>query len=104
MKNAKECMTELSGGELVVKAAMEAELSGKDENGGFALTIARLALLTCQGGRGEHGATTGKVEAAMARWSGREATTERCDCASVREAPRRERERAVERERVRGSE
>ena len=63
-------MKEPSSGELAVKAAMEAELSGEDENGDFALTIARLALLTCQGGRGEHGATTGKVETTMSWWSG----------------------------------
>ena len=62
---------EPSSGELAVKAAMEAELSGEDENGDFALTVAHLALLMCQGGRGEHGATAGKVEAAMAWWSGR---------------------------------
>ena len=49
---------------------MEAELSGEDENGDFALTIARLALLTCRGGRGEHDATASKVEAAIVRWSG----------------------------------
>ena len=67
----KECATEPSSGELAVKAAMEAELSGEDENGDFALTVARLALLTCRGGRGEHDATAGKVEAAMVRWSRR---------------------------------
>ena len=50
---------ELSSGELAMKATMEAELSGEDENGDFALTVARLALLTHQGGRGEHGATAG---------------------------------------------
>ena len=49
---------------------MEAELSGEDENGDFTLTVARLALLTCQGGRGEHDATAGKVEVAIAWWSG----------------------------------
>ena len=36
---------------------MEAELFGKDENGDFALTVARLALITHRGGRGEDGAT-----------------------------------------------
>ena len=71
MKNAKECATEPSSGELAVNTAMEAELFGEDENGDFALTVARLALLMCRGGRGEHGATGGKVEAAMARWSER---------------------------------
>ena len=57
--------------ELIVKAAMEAELSGEDENGDFALTIARLALLTRRGGRGEHGEANCKMEAVMAWWSGR---------------------------------
>ena len=51
--------SEPSGGELAVKAAMEAELSGEDENDDFALTVVRLALLTCRGGRGEDGTTTG---------------------------------------------
>ena len=51
-KKAKECATEQSSGELAVKAAM-------DENGNFALTVARLALLMRRGGRGEDGATTG---------------------------------------------
>ena len=50
---------EPSGGELAVKVAMEAELSGEDENSNFALTVARLALLMRRGGRGEDGATTG---------------------------------------------
>ena len=59
MKKAKECATEPSSGELAVKAAMEAELFGEDENDDFALTVARLALLTHQGGRGEHGAAAG---------------------------------------------
>ena len=36
MKNAKECTKEPSSGKLAVKAAMEAELSGEDENGDFA--------------------------------------------------------------------
>ena len=49
--------SEPSGGELAVKAAMEDELSGEDENGDFTLTVARLALLTCQGGRGEDSIT-----------------------------------------------
>ena len=48
---------------------MEAELSGEDENDDFALTVVRLALLTCRGGRGKHGAIAGKVEEAMACWS-----------------------------------
>ena len=60
---------EPSSGELAVKTAMEAKLSGGDENDDFALTVARLALLTCRGGRGEHSTTTGKVEVAMAWWS-----------------------------------
>ena len=46
---------EPSSGELAVKAAMEAELSGEDKNGDFALTVARLALLLCRGGREEDG-------------------------------------------------
>ena len=70
MKKAKECATEPSSGELAVKAAMEAELFGEDENDDFTLTVARLALLTHQGGRGEHDATAGKVEVAIAWWSG----------------------------------
>ena len=57
MKKVDEMASEPSGGELAVKAAMEAELSGEDENGDFALTVACLALLTCRGGRGEDGAT-----------------------------------------------
>jgi len=59
VKNVKQCATEPSSGELAVKAALEAELSGKDENGNFALTIARLALLARQGGRGEDGVAAG---------------------------------------------
>ena len=51
--------SELSGGELAVKAAMEAELSGEDENGDFALTIACLALLMYQGGIGEDDTAAG---------------------------------------------
>ena len=35
---------EPSNGELTVKAAMEAEFSGEDENGDFAITVARLVL------------------------------------------------------------
>ena len=71
MRKQKECACEPSNGELTVKVAMEAGLSGEDENGDFALTIARLALLTCRGGRGEHGEANCKMEVAMARWSGR---------------------------------
>ena len=52
-----EMASEPSGGELAVKAAMEDELSGEDENGDFTLTVARLALLTCRGGRGEDSIT-----------------------------------------------
>ena len=63
--------SELSGGELAVKAAMEAELSGEEENVEFTLTVARLALLTCRGGRGEHGEANCKTKAAMAWSSGR---------------------------------
>ena len=62
---------ELNNGELAVKAAMEAELSGEDENDDFALTVVRLALLTCRGGRGEHSTITGNMEVAMVWWSGR---------------------------------
>ena len=62
---------EPSSGELTVKAAMEAELSVEDENGDFTLTVARLALLTCRGGRGEHGEANCKTKAAMAWSSGR---------------------------------
>ena len=54
-----------------MKAAKEAELSGEDENDDFALTVARLALQTRRGGRGEHGEANCKMEAAMMRWSGR---------------------------------
>ena len=57
--------------ELIVKAAMEAELSGEDENGDFALTAARLALQMRQGGRGEHGEASCEMEVSMAWWSGR---------------------------------
>ena len=53
-----------------MKVTMEAELSGEDENGDFALTVARLALLMRRGGRGEHGEANCKTEAAMAWWSG----------------------------------
>ena len=63
--------SEPSGGELTVKAAMEAELFDEDEKGDFALTIARLALQMHQGGRGEHGEANYKMEATMAWWSGR---------------------------------
>ena len=59
MKKVDEMASEPSSGELTVKAAMEAKLSGEDENGDFALTVARLALLMRRGGRGEDGATTG---------------------------------------------
>ena len=61
-------MTELSSGELDVKAAMEAELSCEDKNGDFALTVAQacLALQTRRGGRWEHGEANCKMEAAMA--------------------------------------
>ena len=52
MKKVDEMASEPSGGELAVKVAMEAELSGEDKNGDFALTVACLALLTCRGGRG----------------------------------------------------
>ena len=48
---------------------MEDELSGEDENGDFTLTVARLALQTRRGGRGEHGEANYKMEAAMVRWS-----------------------------------
>ena len=58
--------SEPSGGELAVKVAMEAELSGEDENSNFALTVARLALQMHRGGRGEHGEANCKMEAAMA--------------------------------------
>ena len=44
MRKQKECACEPNSGELAVKAAMEAELSGEDENGDFALIVARLAL------------------------------------------------------------
>ena len=37
--------SEPSGDKLVVRAAMETEVSGEDENGDFTLTVARLALL-----------------------------------------------------------
>ena len=59
MKKVDEMASEPSGGELAVKVAMEAELSGEDENGDFALTVACLALLTRRGGRGEDGTTAG---------------------------------------------
>ena len=55
----KECATEPNSGKLTVKTAMEAELSGEEENDEFALTVACLALLTCRGGRGEDGTATG---------------------------------------------
>ena len=32
--------------------------SGEDKNGDFVLTVARLALLLCRGGREENGAAT----------------------------------------------
>ena len=71
MKKMEERASEPSSGELAVKATMEAELSGEDENGDFALTVARLARLMHRGGRGEHGKANCKMEAAMAWWSGR---------------------------------
>ena len=71
MTKAKKRATELSSGELAVEAAMEAELSGEDGNGDFSLTVARLALQPCRGGRGEHGKAIYEMEAAMARWSER---------------------------------
>ena len=46
MRNQKDCAHEPSSGELTVEAAMEAELSGGDGNGDFALTVARLAQQT----------------------------------------------------------
>ena len=54
-----------------MQAAMGAEISGEDENGDFALTVARLALQPSRGGRGECGIAVGKMEAVMAWWGGR---------------------------------
>ena len=71
MTKAKECAIELSSGKLAVEAAMEAEISGEDRNGNFALTVTRLALQPHRGGRGEHGDASCEMEAAMAWWSGR---------------------------------
>ena len=71
MKKAKECVTEPSSGELAVKAAIEVELSGEDENGDFTLTVAHQALIARRGGRGEHGKASYEMEVAMAQWSGR---------------------------------
>ena len=71
MKKVDEIASEPSGDELAVRADMEAELPGEGKNGDFALTVACLALLTCRGGRGEDGTTTGLMEAAMMWWSGR---------------------------------
>ena len=45
--------------ELIVEAAMEAELSSEDGNGDFALTVARLALQVRRGCRGEHNEAAG---------------------------------------------
>jgi len=42
-----------------VEAAMGAELSGEDENGDFALTVARPVLQSHRGGRGECGEAVG---------------------------------------------
>jgi len=70
MNKAKERTMEPSSGELAVKAAMEAELFGEDENDNFALTVACLELQRRRGGRGEHGKANCKMEAAMVRWSG----------------------------------
>ena len=67
----KEHAIELSSGELAVEAAMEAELSGEDRNGDFALTVARLVMQPHRGGRGECGITVGLLEVVMAWWSGR---------------------------------
>ena len=50
---------------------MEVEISDEDENGDFALTIARLTLQARRGGRGEHSEAGYKMEAAMAWWSRR---------------------------------
>ena len=69
MTKAKEHATEQGSGELAVEAAMEAELSGEDGNGDFALTVARLELQPRRGGRGEHDEASYELEAAMARWS-----------------------------------
>ena len=54
MRKYKQCVCELSRGELAMEVTMEADLSDEDGNGDFALTVARLALQACQGGRGEH--------------------------------------------------
>ena len=59
MTKAKKRATELSSGKLAVEAAMGAKLFGEDENGDFALTVARLDLRLCRGGRGEHGEAVG---------------------------------------------
>jgi len=67
----KECAKEPSSGELAVKAAMEAEVSGEDENGDFSLTVARLELQMRRGGRGEHDEASCEMEVAMAWCSGR---------------------------------
>ena len=61
---------EPSSGELAVKAAMEAKLSGEDENDDFALTVACFVLQTRRGGRGEHSEANCKMEVAMVWWSG----------------------------------
>ena len=50
---------------------MEAKIYGEDGNGEFALTVARLALQPCQGGRGEHSEASYEMKVVMARWSGR---------------------------------
>ena len=59
MTIAKECTCKLRSGELVVEAAMGAEISDEDGNGDFALTVARLALQPSRGGRGECGTAMG---------------------------------------------
>ena len=59
MTTAKECACKLSSGELAMEADMGAELSGEDENDNFTLTVARLDLWLCRGGRGEHGEAVG---------------------------------------------
>lgn len=59
MKKVDEMASELSDGELTVKAAMEAEVFGEGKNVDFTLTVARLALLLHRGGRGEDSIAAG---------------------------------------------
>ena len=98
MTKVKECVCKLNSGKLAMEAAMGAEISGEGGNGHFALTVARLALQPSRGGRGECGVAMGEMEAAIARRSEREATTELHGARRRCAFRRREREQVLESE------